>query len=87
MSASSARGIYEKVAHSGIWWIRLADSTGKIRREKAGTKANARNLYQRRKAEALQGKKLPETLRRNPITFSVIAEDARVVQSAAQIER
>ena len=76
MSTPNTRGIYEKVPGSGDWWIRYADATGKIRREKAGTKANARNLYQRRESEALQGKKLPETLRRNPITFGAIAKDA-----------
>lgn len=74
-SNPNARGIYEKVSGSGDWWIRYADSSGKIRREKAGTKANARNLYQRRKAEALQGKKLPE-LRRKPIAFATVAQDA-----------
>jgi integrase len=33
-------------------------------------------MYHKRKAEALQGKKLPETLRGNPITFTRIAQDA-----------
>ncbi len=70
------RGIFEKVPDSGEWWIRFADATGRIRREKIGTKSAALTMYHKRKAEALQGKKLPETLRGNPITFTRIAQDA-----------
>lgn len=57
------RGIFEKVPGSGDWYIRYADLTGRIRREKAGTKSAALVLYRKRKTEALQGKKLPENLR------------------------
>jgi site-specific recombinase XerD len=70
------RGLYEKVTSSGEWWIRYADATGRIRREKAGTRAAARDLYIKRKAEALQGRKLPEKLRRAPVTFREIADEA-----------
>ncbi len=70
------RGIFEKVPGSGEWWIRFADSTGCIRREKAGSKANAIALYHKRKAEALAGRKLPEKLRKRPVLFREIAEDA-----------
>jgi integrase len=72
----SHRGIFEKVPGSGEWWIRYADATARIRREKAGTKSRAIALYQKRKTEVLQRKKLPETLRGNPITFARIAADA-----------
>lgn len=70
------RGVFEKVPRSGEWWIRYTDAAGLYRREKAGTKANAIKLYGKRKNEALQGKKLPETLRRAPASFREIAEDA-----------
>ena len=63
------RGIFEKMPGSGVWWIRYADATGRIRREKAGTKSAAISLYHKRKLEALQGRKLPETLRRAPVLF------------------
>jgi hypothetical protein len=43
---------------------------------KAGTKSNAITLYRKRKTEALQGRKLPETLRRKIVAFSEIANDA-----------
>ncbi len=70
------RGIFEKISDSGIWWVRYADSTGHIRREKAGTKSAAVALYHRRKTEVLQRAKLPESLRRRSISFTEIAQDA-----------
>ncbi|MCI0722926.1 MAG: site-specific integrase [Acidobacteria bacterium] len=69
------RGIYEKVTGSGEWWIRYADTTGRIRREKAGTKSAALALYHKRKAQVLEGKKLPEKTR-HAIMFDKIAQDA-----------
>lgn len=70
------RGIFEKVLASGIWWIRYADSAGRIRREKVGTKSAALTLYRKRKTEALQGRKLPETLRRRAVLLRELCEDA-----------
>ena len=69
------RGVYEKYPGSGIWWIRYADATGHIRREKAGTKSAALVLYRKRKTEVLEGKKLPENLRRANVAFEEIARD------------
>lgn len=57
------RGIFEKEPRSGIWWIRYVDAVGRLRREKAGTKSTASDLYHKRKNEALMGRKLPEKLR------------------------
>jgi integrase len=70
------RGIYEKVKGSGQWWIRYADCRGKIRREKAGTRETATTLLHKRKNEALQGRKLPETLRERAVTFNELVTDA-----------
>jgi site-specific recombinase XerD len=78
----SRRGIFEKVPGSGEWWIRYADITGRIRREKAGTWASARDLYIKRKADVLQGKKLPEKLRQRPAGFQEIAASALVYSKA-----
>jgi integrase len=72
------RGVFEKVPGSGVWWIQYFDSQGRRRREKAGLKSAAIMLYQKRKTEALQGRKLPETLRRRDVRFSELAEDARL---------
>lgn len=69
------RGVFEKVTDSGEWWIRYVDAQGRLRREKAGTKSTAIDLYRKRKMEALQGKKLPEKLRRAITTFQEISKD------------
>jgi len=70
------RGIFEKVPGSGTWWIRYVDTQGRYRREKAGTWGNADKLLTKRKNDALQGKKLPETLRQRVVCFGEIADDA-----------
>lgn len=70
------KGIFEKIPGSGIWWIRYAEATGRIRREKAGNKGTAIKLYSKRKTEVLQGKKLPESLRQRVITITELAKDA-----------
>ena len=72
----NVRGVFEKVPGSDIWWIRFIDAKGRFRREKAGTKGMAIDLYRKRKTEALQGKKLPERLRRATVSFAEIARDA-----------
>jgi integrase len=70
------KGVYERVPGSRIWWIRFADQHGVIRREKAGNRGAAIKLYQKRKTEVLQGRKLPESLRTKAATFSDLANDA-----------
>jgi integrase len=72
----AVRGIFEKVPGSGVWWVRYADASGRIRREKVGNRGAATKLYQKRKTEILQGKKLPEQFRAKRVTFSELAEDA-----------
>ena len=69
------RGVFERPRGSGIWWTRYLGSDGRIHRERAGTWACARDLYFKRKKEALEGKKLPEKLRRPTVTFSEISRD------------
>jgi site-specific recombinase XerD len=51
---------------------------GRIRRERAGTKSAALALYRKRKTEALQGKKLPESLRTPAVSFADLAHDALI---------
>jgi site-specific recombinase XerD len=74
------RGVYEK--SPGVWYIRYVDAQGRYRREKAGTKGTATELYRKRKVEALQGKKLPEKLRRATVTFADISRDALAYSKA-----
>lgn len=76
------RGIYERQPGSKIWWIRYADAMGRIRREKAGTRGTAIKLYQKRKTEVLQGKKLPENLRAPMVGFAELAKDALAYSKA-----
>jgi hypothetical protein len=70
------RGLFEKSPGSDVWWIRYFDAHGRLRREKAGTKGMAEKLYRKRKTEALQGRKLPETLRRRETLLSELLADA-----------
>jgi hypothetical protein len=79
-SKRHTRGVYER--KPGQWWIRYTDSQGRLRREKAGTKGMAIKLVDKRRTEALKGKKLPETLRRATVSFDEIAKDALTYSKA-----
>jgi site-specific recombinase XerD len=79
------RGVFEKLPGSGEWWICFWDSQGRKRREKAGTKGNAIDLYRKRKTEALTGKKLPEKLRQPTVSFAEIAKDALAYSKAHKL--
>jgi hypothetical protein len=70
------RGIFGRELGSGIWWVCYFDRFGKRHREKAGTKSLAIKLYRKRKQEALEGKKLPESLRKPSIDFRHLVVDA-----------
>jgi hypothetical protein len=58
------RGVFEKHRGSGIYWIRYASASGRERREKVGPHIKAAvTLYQKRKTEAFEDRKLrPEVL-------------------------
>jgi integrase len=70
------RGIFEKEMGSGLWWIRFADATGRIRREKVGTFEEAQARLKIRKEEAELGSLPRLAWRRRPVSFRRIAEDA-----------
>lgn len=79
------RGLFEKKVGSGIWWIQYFDADGRRHREKAGRKSAAIALYQKRKIDILEGKKLP-ALRNTPtIKFDEIADDALEYSRAHKI--
>jgi integrase len=72
---AKVRGVYERDAGSGIWWI--CYKQGPIRkREKVGSRGNAIALYQQRKSELRAGAKLPPNLRKKGITFSQLSAEA-----------
>jgi site-specific recombinase XerD len=72
---TKTRGVFEKVPGSGEWWIQYFDAQGKRHREKAGTKANAIKLVQIRRAQRLEGRKMPR-LRTRPLLFSELTAAA-----------
>jgi integrase len=69
------RGVYEKPAGSGIWWIHYY-AGGKRHREKVGRKSDAIKLYQSRKADAAAGRKLPELRNSKIVTLAELIDDA-----------
>jgi len=80
------RGTFQKVpGKTSPWYVRYVDAQGRFRREKAGTKSAAIDLYRKRKLEALEGKKLPEKLRRATVPFSEIAKDALAYSKANKL--
>jgi integrase len=80
------RGVFQKIpGKNSPWWICYWDAQGRKRREKAGTKGSAIDLYRKRKNEALEGKKLPEKLRRATVTFGDIAKDALAYSKANKL--
>lgn len=70
------RGIFEKVLDSGEWWIRYADATGRIRREKVGGLGEAETRLKLRKEEARIGVQPRLSRQRRLASFRKIAEDA-----------
>jgi hypothetical protein len=49
------RGIFERPASSGVWWICYFDQFGRKHREKVGMKRSAIAAYQKRKTEIREG--------------------------------
>ena len=77
-NSSGKRGVFEKVFGSGEWWIRYADASGGIRREKVGSIEEAETRLKLRKEEAKLGFLPRLAWRRRPVLFRKIAEDALV---------
>jgi len=68
------RGVFQK-ADSQTYWIRYVDSGGRYRREVAGSYSQAKKLLDKRRGEAVAGKKLGN-LRARTILFKEIGDDA-----------
>jgi integrase len=75
------RGLFERPFGSGIWWINYYVG-GKQHREKVGRKSDAIALYQKRKADARRGVKLPELQPHKSTTFGELASEAVVYAKA-----
>ncbi len=68
MKKAKTRGIFERPAGSGCWWVNYYVN-GKQHREKAGRKSDALALYQKRKADSRRKLKLPELVPGDVVTF------------------
>ncbi len=73
---NKTRGVFEKVPGSGVWWIQYFDTEGRRHRERVGRKSSAITLYQKRRTEIVEGKKLPILRNVVVIRFEDIAKDA-----------
>ncbi len=67
------RGCFQRPPGSGIWWINYYKDS-KQHREKAGSKSAAMKLYQKRKTEILEGRKLPTLKRTAPVVISDLVD-------------
>lgn len=76
-TGSRDRGLFEREKGSGVWWIQYSDHLGKKRRELAGAKARARELYQERKREVRLRRQSPRlAAEMGPaVTFAEVAKD------------
>jgi integrase len=68
------RGLFERPARSGVWWIRYFDGDGRERREKVGPKALARKRYMQRKTEIAEGRYFPNARRRAVLVDELVGE-------------
>jgi integrase len=69
------RGIFERPARSGIWWICYFDQFGRKHREKVGMKQSAIAAYQKRKTEVREGRFFPKVTK-SEVLFDEIGKDA-----------
>jgi integrase len=67
----------------GDWYTRWSDSDGREHREKAGTKSEAKALYQHRLVERRQGRKHPENMRHRAGATLRDIRDAAVLRARA----
>lgn len=69
------RGLFERPAGSGVWWVRYVDREGREHREKVGSKSAAREVYRQRKTEVRLEKFDPEAVtRRRVLTVKGLVE-------------
>jgi hypothetical protein len=70
------RGVFERFKGSGVWYVRYADASGKLRRERVGPKSAALHLYSKRKTQIHLQEKLPENFRVKSVSFQKLADGA-----------
>jgi len=80
------RGVFERPAGSGCWWINYYVD-GKQYREKVGRRSDALALYQKRKADARRKVKLPELVRGKTVTFGHFRDGSKIRRDASRLPR
>lgn len=75
MTHGQDRGIFERRAGSGIWWVRYRDEHGVEHRERIGPKALARKIYMRRRAAVYEQRFNVDLIRRQAITLDKAVDD------------
>ena len=72
------RGLFERPAGSGVWWVLYYDREGRRHREKVGSKSAALEVYQQRKTEIRLHKFDPEEVtRRRVLTVAGLVDRYR----------
>jgi len=69
------RGLFERPLESGIWWVCYFDEQGRKHRERVGSKALARKVYQKRKTEVQERRFFPERIRQRDVSLRQMIED------------
>lgn len=82
MASRATKGVSERVRGSGVFWIRYRDAAGKRHWEKVGRQGDATMLLEKRKREALLGRKMPELNRAKVVTFADLCADALAYSKA-----
>jgi integrase len=77
MVKKNPRGLFERPPGSGVWWINYYVD-GKQRREKVGTITAAKSLYQKRKTDDREGRKLPTLRNTRFVTIGELIDDALI---------
>ncbi|NMA27447.1 MAG: site-specific integrase [Burkholderiales bacterium] len=74
-SGGEDRGLFERPAGSGVWWVLYYDREGRRHRERVGSKSAALEVYQQRKTEIRLHKFDPEGVtRRRVLTVKGLLE-------------
>jgi integrase len=67
------RGLFQRPAGSGVWWIQWTDETGAKRRRKVGSKEVAQRAYTEAKADTIRAKRNSATAKQQPASPLLVA--------------
>ena len=69
------RGVFERPAGSGLWWVCYFDEHGRRHREKVGSKNLPLKVYRKRKTEITERRFFPEQIGWRDIPLSDVIDD------------